>query len=225
MEELALPDVYHGAVGGRSFPKVRAIEKWKRYTPWYATSPRHLNPLDVTGSPKIFLWSDLHFGHKNIIQYAERPYPNPELMNECLIGNYLNTVTNNDIVIFGGDIGFMSETKINDILTQLPGYKIGIIGNHDIHRDGKLYNLALDERHACYVIDVDDVDDVSYQLLITHYPMNDVPIRCINVHGHIHQRPAPTSRHFNMSVEHTNYAPIPIAKILEQGHAMARAYW
>jgi calcineurin-like phosphoesterase family protein len=218
MEELSLPDTYHG----RTTPKVKYLEIWKTYDPYYASTPRRLDPLVPAGSPRIFVWSDLHFGHNNIIKYAERPFPNTDLMNACLIGNYLNAVTANDIVIFGGDIGFMSENKINDILNSLPGYKIQIIGNHDIHRNGKLYELAFDERHASYVIDVDDVD-ASYQLLFTHYPMNDVPSGCINVHGHIHQKPAPSKRHFNMSVECTNYAPCPLSTVLTLGHNNARA--
>jgi calcineurin-like phosphoesterase family protein len=139
-------------------------------------------------------------------------------MASTMIGNYFNTITPNDIVIFGGDIGFMSETKINAIVSSMPGYKIQIIGNHDIHRDGKLYKLAFDERHPCYVIDVKD-GEIEYQLVFTHYPLNDVPDGCINVHGHIHQNPAPTPKHFNMCVEHTNFAPCPITKVLELGRA------
>lgn len=210
MDELLLPDIYHD----RTTAKVRNPEQWKTYDPMYRSSPRILNPLATDETqPRVFIWSDIHFGHKNIIKYAERPFPTVQLMQDCLIGNYLNTVTDKDIVIFGGDIGFMSENKINDILNTLPGYKIQIIGNHDIHRDGKLYDLAFDERHASYVLDV-DVDGVSFQLLFTHYPMNEVPAGCINVHGHIHQRPPPTNRHFNMSVERVNYKPHLLSEVI-----------
>jgi calcineurin-like phosphoesterase family protein len=220
LTDLQLPDEFHG----RTTPKVRRINEWRSYVSHYNHSPRILDPLSVSGDSKIYVWSDIHFGHKNIIKYANRPFPDTDLMNRCLEGNYLNTVTPNDVVIFGGDIGFMSENKINEILNRLPGYKVGIIGNHDVHRNGTLYQLAFNERHLCYVIDVDD-HDVSYQLLFTHYPLTTVPPGCINVHGHIHNRPAPGHQHFNMSVEHTNYSPCPLSKVLEQGHAYARAYF
>lgn len=215
LHDLSLPDIHHG----RTTPKVRNIEQWKGYQSWYANEPRQ---HDVFGPSKIYIWSDIHFGHNNIIKYANRPYPNVELMHSCLIGNYLNTVTHNDIVIFGGDIGFMSERKINDILESLPGYKIQIIGNHDIHRNGKLYELAVQERHPCLLLDVADID-CSYQLLFTHYPMDNIPDGCINIHGHIHQNPAPTKKHFNMCVEHTNFTPQPLTRAMAHAREVTLA--
>lgn len=215
MHDLSLPDIHHG----RTTPKVKNLAQWNSYQSWYANSPRQ---IDVFGDSKVYIWSDIHFGHKNIIKYANRPFPNVELMQACLIGNYLNVVTPNDIVIFGGDIGFLSENKINEILVTLPGYKIQIIGNHDIHRDGKLYELAFDERHPCLTIDVKDVD-CEYQLLFTHYPMDNIPKGCVNVHGHIHQNPAPSKKHFNMCVEHTNFAPRPLTDAMAQAREITLA--
>jgi len=140
------------------------------------------------------------------------------LMDACLIGNYQNVVKPEDICIFGGDIAFMKENDINHILSQLPGYKIQIVGNHDMHRDGKLFELAFDETHLCMVIDVPD-HDFDMQLLLTHYPMDNVPEDCINIHGHIHTNLA-NAWNLNMCVEHTNYQPMPLADFV----ARARKY-
>lgn len=183
--------------------KVRNINQWKAIeTPFIPAggNPRTIDLNDP--SYNVYVWSDIHFGHKNIMKYAGRPYPSTGLMNECLVGNYLNVVQEYDIVIFGGDIGFMSDNATNELLRKLPGYKIQIIGNHDMERDGKLKKLDFCERHLCLVVNHGDT-----QLLFTHYPLSTVPPGCVNVHGHIHQHPAPSDRHVNICVEHTNYAP------------------
>lgn len=207
LADLTLPDVTHG---GRT--KVRNIKPWEDITPWYKTEPLKIDVFDA--SRNIFCLSDTHFGHKNIIKYCNRPYPTPELMNACLIGNYQNVVQPNDIVIFGGDVGFMTEPKINEILDQMPGYKIQIVGNHDVHRDGKLYNLNFDERHLCMVVDVVD-HDIEYQLLFTHYPITNIPNGCVNVHGHVHTHTL-DPWNINVSVEHTNYTPLNLNVVMER---------
>ena len=37
---------------------------------------------------RVFLTSDLHFGHKNIIEYEKRPFRNVEDMNAGIIKNW-----------------------------------------------------------------------------------------------------------------------------------------
>lgn len=210
LKNLEMPDIFHG----RTTPKVRALQHWKKIRPTLmGGTQRILDPLDPNG-PKIYVWSDIHFFHKNIIKYCNRPYPNVELMNQCLIGNYLNVVNPEDVVIFGGDIGFGPEHKINEILNQLPGYKIQIVGNHDMHRDGKLYELSFNETHLCLPVDVLG-GEYDFQLLFTHYPMDNVPKRCVNVHGHIHDKLA-NSWNINMCVEHTNFTPKSLNAIIDQ---------
>lgn len=206
LEDLKLPDDTHG---GRV--KVRNPAPWEAIVPFYKTEPL---VIDALGDRDVWMWSDTHFGHKNIIKYCNRPYPDVDLMNYSMLGNYLNVVKPNDIVVFGGDVGFMSEAKINEFLDQMPGYKIQIVGNHDLHRDGKLFNLNFDERHLCMVVDVVD-HDLEYQLLFTHYPMTVVPKGCVNVHGHIHQHTL-DPWNINISVEHTNYAPLNMKVVLER---------
>jgi calcineurin-like phosphoesterase family protein len=197
----ATPDIHHG----RDRAKVRNIRPWEKIID--PALARQLDPF----APNIFVWSDIHFSHGNIIKYCNRPFPDRKLMDACLIGNYQNVVKHNDIVIFGGDIGFMKENDINHVLSQLPGYKIQIVGNHDITRDGTVMELAFDERHLCFVIDIADAD-VDAQLLFTHYPLDasNVPDGCYNVHGHIHSNLVPGDKHINMCVEHTGYKPVPL---------------
>ena len=51
--------------------------------------------------------------------------------------------------------------------------------------------------------------------------LSDLPLRrgpptAVNVHGHIHAAEAASQRHFNVSVERTDYAPVGLTWVIEQ---------
>lgn len=205
LADLQMEQVY----GNVRKPKGGKIKNWKNITSETLTGQPPIE-IDIFGPKRIFMWSDLHIGHKNIIGYCQRPYASVSEMNDSMISNYLEIITDDDIVIFGGDVGFMRDEQLHEIIAPLPGYKILIIGNHDLNRDGKVKKFGMNEQHLCLSVDVDR----QYQLLFTHYPMDIVPHGTLNVHGHIHNKKA-KKYNFNISVEHTNYKPIPIAVALE----------
>ena len=87
---------------------------------------------------KLYVTSDQHFFHENIIKYCNRPFKTPQEMNETLVQNYNNTVTSSDMCIHLGDLacGYRGKNKeLKKILTSLHGQKILIKGNHDSESD------------------------------------------------------------------------------------------
>jgi calcineurin-like phosphoesterase family protein len=194
---------------------VRYLQQWRDLVPFVANQSI---TIDTTNGQDVWVLSDPHLGHNNIIKYCDRPFANVDAMNNALIHNYLDVVKPTDVVIFGGDIAFMGKDKVNAILGRLPGYKIQIVGNHDINRDGQVIEYAVDERHICYVVDVID-GDMEFQLLFTHYPMDVVPPNCVNVAGHIHNNHA-NPWNIIICVEHTNYAPMNLKTVIQK----ARTY-
>lgn len=80
---------------------------------------------------KVFVIADTHFGHENIIKYCNRPFNSIEEMNSTIIKNWNETVSNRDVVIHLGDVGLGSKQYISNIIKQLNGKKILIMGNHD----------------------------------------------------------------------------------------------
>jgi calcineurin-like phosphoesterase family protein len=78
-----------------------------------------------------FFTSDQHYRHKNICEYAGRPFTSVEEMDEQLIKNHNETVSIKDEVWFLGDFGFMNESRIKTYLRRLNGKKNLILGNHD----------------------------------------------------------------------------------------------
>ena len=53
-------------------------------------------------------------------------------------------------------------------------------------------------------------------LALSHLPLGKVPPTAVNVHRHIHRGKAPSLRHFNVSVERTDYAPVGLSLVLKQ---------
>ena len=78
----------------------------------------------------IFFTSDLHFGHKNIINSCKRPFETIEEMDETLIKNWNSRVKNGDIVYIIGDL-FWGKKPAKAYIPRLNGKKILIVGNHD----------------------------------------------------------------------------------------------
>lgn len=78
----------------------------------------------------IYFTSDLHFGHKNVIPYCNRPYKDLEEMHEAIITIWNETVKEGDTVYVLGDFS-LNKRWSQDITPLLNGNKILISGNHD----------------------------------------------------------------------------------------------
>jgi calcineurin-like phosphoesterase family protein len=112
-------------------------------------------------------YSDPHFGHKNIIKYAGRPFADVPTMNQGLIDRYNAVIDPDDTVMWLGDCAFMSSKKFKEIMERLNGRKLLIRGNHD-HSPGKMvkmgFDLVLDE---CHMVIADRI------CRLKHYPYLD----------------------------------------------------
>lgn len=80
---------------------------------------------------KHWFTSDLHWHHKNIIKYSNRPFSSVEDMNEKMIAKWNDNVASNDIVYSLGDFAFGNYEQIWDIISHLNGKIHMITGNHD----------------------------------------------------------------------------------------------
>lgn len=134
---------------------------------------------------KIWLISDCHFNHRNIIKYCNRPFSSVEEMNATLIENWNSIVNNNDRVFMLGDFCLSGKDKIIEIGNQLKGRKTLIMGNHDSGALSTYYEAGF-EMVSKYPIFLNG-------FLLSHYPLPDP--RFINIHGHIH----------NTSIEEVDY--------------------
>lgn len=77
---------------------------------------------------KIYLTSDFHFGHANIIRYCRRPFASADEMDRELVRRYNDLVTDLDTVYILGDITMGRDLGL---AKKLRGRKKLLPGNHD----------------------------------------------------------------------------------------------
>jgi len=110
--------------------------------------------------------ADLHFGHTNIINFDKRPFSSTKEMEETIIRNWNGRVTKDDKVYILGDFCWDLEREWISILDKLNGYKVLIIGNHDL----KSPTLALKKRFI-KICDREEVKDNGRRIILDHYPI------------------------------------------------------
>lgn len=168
-------------------------------------------------------YSDPHFGHKNIIEFCDRPFTDTEQMDEWLVREYNRHVKKTDFVLWCGDVSFANPARTEGILGQLYGRRAIVLGNHDrpaqwyLDRD---FEFALDEiafRHegvsfrACHYPPIKLADSEDER-----YPGRRPVLRDgeILIHGHTHSKDQINGRCVHVGVDAWNYRPASIGEVM-----------
>ena len=163
----------------------------------------------------IFVVSDTHFNHANILKFLDkngkifRPFKSVDEMNEVMIDRWNAVVKDADTIYHLGDVYLGNGNGANAILHRLRGRKRLVIGNHDNARDQVLH------KHFSKIMMWRQWPE--HGLIFSHmalHPSNlhlhRAGIDAVNVHGHIHQNDSPPGPYINVSVERTNWGPVHI---------------
>lgn len=151
--------------------------------------------IDIQEGQKVWFTSDLHFSHRNIIRFCNRPWENTTQMEKGLIENWNNYVGDNDIVFVLGDTFWFNDSQhIRKTLSLLKGKDIYLIpGNHD---DFEAYHRVNDPRiHLCADVVCcwfTEENNPTREVWLSHYPMMTWPHRergAWQLFGHIHSQP------------------------------------
>lgn len=152
---------------------------------------------------RIFLYSDPHFGHEKVIDFENRPFTSVADMTTQLIKNWNNTVSKGDTVYVLGDIAmYLTKEEVKEIINQLSGKKILILGNHDRKKSVSWWLDTGFHTVSEYPILYD------WKYLLSHEPVQLESSNWLNIHGHTHGANGPSDQHICVSVEQTNYRPI-----------------
>ena len=130
--------------------------------------------------------SDLHLGHRNIIKMSNRPFSSVEEMEETIISNWNNKVTNDDDVYILGDFCYKAGKTPKEYLDKLNGKKHLIIGNHD----DKILKNPIYRKCFVEIKDILSIKDGDKNIVLFHYPIAEWPgyfrKNTIHLFGHIH---------------------------------------
>lgn len=169
----------------------------------------------------IWLTSDTHFYHSNVIKYSNRPYSSVEEMNEGLIKNWNDNIKDRDIVYFLGDFCLTTRVELIDLIFQRLNGSIHFIrGNHDKFM-GKFDKLS--EETKSKFISISDMKtktfnfDKRQKFVMCHYPMvswDGSYYGSIMVHGHTHgDLDNSGTRRLDVGVDNNNMKPFHIEEI------------
>ena len=132
-----------------------------------------------------FYISDLHFGHKNILTFDNRPFFTLSEMEHTIISNWNNRVEKNDEVYILGDM-FWYNDEAPRILSELKGRKHLILGNHDgVNAEMVKHFVWCDRR-------LEVIKDEGQEIVLCHFPIAHwdgqmCTPQTIHLYGHIHQ--------------------------------------
>lgn len=137
--------------------------------------------MDSTDKSRIFLTSDWH-----IMKYKYQKGRNYVNTNE-IVKWCKDNIKSNDIFMYLGDLCYRyankeDSKKAQEIYKSLPGIKVLILGNHDIHQGEDFYNNCGFD----YVFTEFEYHDIVF----THRPINMIMrgnLSGLNIHGHIHE--------------------------------------
>jgi calcineurin-like phosphoesterase family protein len=161
-----------------------------------------------TGS-KIYLISDLHLDHANIIKYCSRPflYNDVHEMNGILVNNWNNVVRENP-VYFLGDLSYGRNARPADFwLKKLSGQITFIRGNHEQVRNSKDYHILEYKGRSFLLVHDPDHIPIDWKGWIIHGHKHDKALR---------QYPCSIGKKtpINVSAEVVNYKPVSLEYIL-----------
>jgi calcineurin-like phosphoesterase family protein len=173
----------------------------------------------------IFLTSDQHYGHTNIIKYSKRPFANVEEMNEQLIIRFNARVGTNDVVYHVGDFS-LQERYVPEILPRQNGTHHLIMGNHDkCHPHRNKHLIESIARYRDYGFASVSLHIEMVEFVISHMPYKDPGDKRypeyrlkrkgnkILLHGHVHERWKYRDGQLNIGVDQWNYAPVSLDEV------------
>jgi calcineurin-like phosphoesterase family protein len=192
---------------------------------------------------QLLFTSDWHIGHESVLSFSNRPFPNLEKMHSSLIKSYNAMATEKTTGYFLGDMGLGNQSITKEVVNQLKGTKVLVLGNHDKNHNA-MYNMGFD-----VVLNSASIYICKQLVTLTHCPLiglyreNTIGMKHyvegdnwhgesrkgvekfaipnngqFHLHGHIHSPNGGKStriagRQLDVGVDANNYRPLTISNI------------
>lgn len=173
-----------------------------------------------------WLTADLHFGHKNILKYEDRPFSDIEAMDEALIQNWNSCVQPSQTILIVGDFALCGTQKCEAVVKRLNGYKFLLMGNHDWkHSPNRWLKMGFWDARKGSI-------DLGRNLIACHLPYSgdsgdeDRYEKArppdegkVLLHGHVHSKWKTNGRMINVGVDVWDLKPVSrevVTKLIEE---------
>ena len=171
---------------------------------------------------RVYFTSDTHFNHTNIISYCQRPFKNVDEMNERIIANWNEVVSEDDIIFHLGDFCLGGAAEWTRLLDRLNGKIYLIMGNHD----RKNIRQGFKDRFEHVAMQM-HIEVGKQRIYLNHYPFlcfeggyKDV----WQLFGHVHTRKNNTGidagrlqylypTQYDVGVDNNNFAPVSFVQV------------
>jgi calcineurin-like phosphoesterase family protein len=181
----------------------------------------------------IFITSDHHFGHENIIKHCKRPFRNTDEMDTAMVDRWNEVVEPTDDVYIAGDFSHKRcpADRANDIARSLRGRKHLLLGNHETDNER---GILLDSRSPIedrLILDPSLFASLNEGyfyfringrlIVVTHYAMqtwHDMRKKgtpTYHLHGHSHSKLSPMLRRHDIGVDGHNFYPWSMDQIFD----------
>lgn len=139
----------------------------------------------------MYLTSDLHFFHKNVLRFCPdtRSFADTDEMNQFLVDKWNEKANKRGTKMFHlGDFSFGKPEQTREIVSQLQGDITFINGNHDHDKNKEVL------REFGEVVDYKKVNYQGKKFILFHYPILEWDSKhhgSIHCYGHLHQNTVP----------------------------------
>ncbi len=189
--------------------------------------------IDLTQgkTPKnVFFTSDFHLFHHNVLKFDNRPFADVNEMHKVIEERWNEVVTDNDIVIYLGDLSFArkgDKNYVEGMMHSLKGTIHYVMGNHDDYREvskNKRFESVQDylDIRITHMVDGESVETLFCCMHYPIYSWNKAHFGSYMIHGHSHMSLSngdfhKTHRIFDVGCMGYDYTPISYEKIIEMG--------
>lgn len=183
---------------------------------------------------QIFVTSDHHFGHSNIITYCNRPFQSARDMDEAMVTEWNRWVCPDDVVYHLGDFTLNGITVAAQYFRQLNGL-IYVLGNYWHHDKRWLRYISMDNLMGPSGLRLVSKSGYPIQILpsswnldqgrdkppviLSHYPYAEWDRKhygSIHLHGHSHGKSKVIKGRMDVGVDCTHFRPVLVEHVLEK---------
>lgn len=179
---------------------------------------------------KTFFTSDLHLGHKNVIDFCKRPFKDVVEMDKRLIDGWNAVVRPQDEIYVLGDVCFHKASIGVPMMQELQGQKYLVRGNHDKYSFSQYHDAGF--QVVCEEV---KLRVLGQYLKLSHFPygptlegqkgMDPHDLRYMDrrpadqgnflLCGHVHDKWKTQGRMINVGVDVWDYRPVSGEEIVK----------